>query len=73
MATAQVLATIYPEQALKDMQRWHNWFDAFVANPAHPVMGVTPKDVIWKRGKIQLYHYRPQTDCVSYIPYLIVL
>jgi len=56
MATAQVLATIYPEQALKDMQRWHNWFDAFVANPAHPVMDVTPKDVIWKRGKIQLYH-----------------
>ena len=72
MATAQVLATTYSEQSLKDMQRWHNWFDAFVANPANPVMGVTPKDVIWKRGEIQLYHYHPQTERVSSVPYFIV-
>ena len=65
IAPAQICVAAYQEQARKDMQGWHNWFDAFVANPATPVMGIRPKDVIWKRGKVQLYHYHPQTERVS--------
>ena len=60
------------EASLKAMERWHNWFDAFVANPADPVIGVSPKDVIWRRGKAQIYHYHPQTEPVAPLPYFIV-
>jgi polyhydroxyalkanoate synthase len=35
-------------------------------------MGMTPKDVVWKRGKIQLYHYQAQTAQRHPIPYFIV-
>src|SRR5215510_593109 len=35
-------------------------------------MGMTPKDVLWKRGKIQLYRYHAQTASLKPIPYFIV-
>ena len=49
------------DEALKNAQRWSHWVESFVANPADPPMGMTPKDVVWKRGKIQLYRYQAQT------------
>jgi polyhydroxyalkanoate synthase len=54
------------------VDRVANWFETFVVNPADPPLGLTPKDVVWKRGKVQLYRYRQQADKISPVPYLIV-
>ncbi|HRJ70432.1 MAG TPA: alpha/beta fold hydrolase [Beijerinckiaceae bacterium] len=44
----------------------------YFASSAPPV-GVTPKDVIYARGPMNLYHYRPLTDEIYRIPLLIVM
>lgn len=54
------------------LDRVANWFETFVVNPAGPPLGLTPKDVVWKRGKVRLYRYRQQTDNIFPVPYLIV-
>lgn len=71
-ASAHAYTAAYWEESFKTAERWNNWFDAFVSNPADPAIGVSPKDVIWRRGKTQLYHYHPQTESVAPQPYLIV-
>ncbi len=38
-----------------------------------PAVGLTPKDIIYRRGTLQLYHYRPQTDEVYRVPVLLVM
>ncbi|MEZ5550626.1 MAG: alpha/beta fold hydrolase [Pseudomonadales bacterium] len=44
----------------------------FVTAPKPPV-GLTPKDVIYQRGTLRLYHYHAQTDEVYRIPVLLVM
>src|SRR5215470_290874 len=62
----------YWEESRKTVERWQNWFDAFVANPGEPAIGTSPKDVIWRRGKAQLYHYHPRIEPTTSLPYFIV-
>lgn len=38
-----------------------------------PAVGQTPKDVIHRRGTLQLYHYRPKSDEVYRVPVLLVM
>jgi polyhydroxyalkanoate synthase len=38
-----------------------------------PAMGLTPKDAIYKKGTLQLYHYRPQSQEVYRTPVLLVM
>jgi polyhydroxyalkanoate synthase len=38
-----------------------------------PAMGVTPKDVIYSRGTLKLYHYHAMSDEVYRIPVLLVM
>ncbi|MGF6311486.1 polyhydroxyalkanoate synthase [Bradyrhizobium sp. i1.8.4] len=38
-----------------------------------PELGSTPKDVMYSRGTMNLYHYRPQADEVYRVPVLIVM
>ena len=38
-----------------------------------PTVGVTPKDVIHKRGTLKLYHYQPMSDEVYRVPVLLVM
>ena len=38
-----------------------------------PALGQTPKDTIYKRGTLALYHYRPQAREVYRIPVLFVM
>src|SRR5207247_2008153 len=38
-----------------------------------PEMGRTPKDVVYSRGTLSLYHYRPQRDEVYRVPVVIVM
>ncbi|MEM6537709.1 MAG: alpha/beta fold hydrolase [Pseudomonadota bacterium] len=40
---------------------------------AAPAVGLTPKETVYKRGTLNLYHYRPQTDDVYRVPILIVM
>ncbi len=38
-----------------------------------PEVGVTPRDVIHRRGTLELHHYRSQTDEVYRVPLLLVM
>ena len=38
-----------------------------------PTLGETPKDVLYSRGTMNLYHYRPMSDEVYRVPVLIVM
>jgi len=38
-----------------------------------PAMGLTPKDAIYSRGTLKLYHYRPLADEVYRVPVLLVM
>jgi polyhydroxyalkanoate synthase len=38
-----------------------------------PAVGQTPKDVIYRRGTLQLHHYRPMVDEVYRVPVLLVM
>ncbi len=44
----------------------------FVTSPA-PAVGLTPKELIYHRGTLQLYHYLPQADEVYRVPVLLVM
>ncbi len=38
-----------------------------------PAVGLTPKDTIYSRGTLKLYHYRPQSDEIYRVPVLLVM
>ena len=44
----------------------------YISAPA-PSVGTTPKDIIYKRGTLNLYHYLPIADEVYRVPILIVM
>jgi polyhydroxyalkanoate synthase len=44
----------------------------YLGSPA-PAVGPTPKDVLLKRGTLNLYHYRPLADEIYRVPILIVM
>jgi len=69
---APALAGAWQDEMTKTVQRWNTWTQEFLLNPADPPMGQTPKEVIWKRGKICLYHYLPQSERCHALPYFIV-
>jgi polyhydroxyalkanoate synthase len=55
-----------------NIERWGAWMNEFVVSPADPPMGQTPKDVVWRRGKITLYRYHPQAEPCHPHPYFMV-
>jgi polyhydroxyalkanoate synthase len=71
MHTAE-FARAMQDEMQKNMARWSNWMSDFVVNPGDPPMAQTPKEVVWKRGKIQLYRYLPQTEQRHPWPYFMV-
>ncbi|MFU8815461.1 MAG: PHA/PHB synthase family protein [Pseudomonadales bacterium] len=40
---------------------------------AAPTVGTTPKEVLYERGTLKLYHYLPQADEVYRVPVLLVM
>ncbi len=44
----------------------------FITAPAPPV-GLTPKETLYERGTLRLYHYLPQADEVYRVPVLLVM
>ncbi|MEQ8857434.1 MAG: alpha/beta fold hydrolase [Pseudomonadales bacterium] len=44
----------------------------FITSPA-PAVGLTPKETLYERGTLRLYHYLPQADEIYRIPVLLVM
>lgn len=44
-----------------------------LANIPAPPVGLTPKEVLYERGTLRLYHYLPRVDEVYRVPVLIVM
>ncbi len=42
-------------------------------NTPDPAVGLSPKDVIHRRGTLELYHYRPMTDEVYRTPIMLIM
>jgi polyhydroxyalkanoate synthase len=56
----------------RNRRRVQRGLDILLAREEPPV-GVTPKDVIYSRGTLRLYHYRPVTDEVYRVPVIFVM
>ena len=53
------------DQVQKSRQRIEKGLDILLARQ-EPAVGVTPRDVIYSRGTLRLYHYRPMTvKCIA--------
>ena len=44
----------------------------YIATPDRAI-GVTPKDLLYRRGTLNLYHYRPLVDELYRVPLLMVM
>jgi len=44
----------------------------FLTTPPVPV-GLTPKEVLYERGTLRLYHYLPQADEIYRVPILMIM
>jgi poly[(R)-3-hydroxyalkanoate] polymerase subunit PhaC len=60
------------DQVQKSRQRIEKGLDILLARQ-EPAVGVTPKDVIYSRGTLRLYHYRPMTDEVYRVHVVFVM
>ncbi len=56
----------------RNMQRAQRGLDILLAREEPPV-GTTPRDVIFSRGTLRLYHYRPVTDEVYRVPVVLIM
>src|SRR5437867_194352 len=56
----------------RNVKRARQGVDVLLARDEPPV-GVTPKDVIYSRGTLRLYHYRPKTDEVYRVPVVFIM
>ena len=59
-------------QVERNRQRLEKGLDILLARGEPPV-GATPRDVIYSRGTVRLYHYRPMTDEVYRVPVVFVM
>ena len=59
-------------QVDKNVKRAQQGVDILLSRQEPPV-GSTPKDVIYSRGTLRLYHYRPVTDEVYRVPVVFVM
>ena len=55
----------------RTIQRGLKGFDYVTAGP--PPVGQTPKDVVYERGTLRLYHYRAQSPEVYRVPVMLVM
>ena len=60
------------EEAQRTRERIKKGVDILLARDEPPV-GVTPKDIIYSRGTLKLYHYKPMTDEVYRVPVVFVM
>jgi polyhydroxyalkanoate synthase subunit PhaC len=66
------IADVVRKEVERTIQRSVRGIDVLL-NRDEPDVGVTPKDVVYARGTLRLYHYRPLTDEVYRIPVVLVM
>jgi polyhydroxyalkanoate synthase len=60
------------EEVERTRERVKKGVDILLARNEPPV-GITPKEVIYQRGTLKLYHYKPMTDEVYRVPVVFVM
>lgn len=70
-ADRQSIADSVRTQLERTLQRSLKGLD-YLSSPS-PSLGVTPRDLIQRRGTMALYHYRPMVDEIYRIPLLVVM
>jgi len=60
------------EEVERTRERIKKGLDVLLARN-EPLVGATPKDVIYQRGTLKLYHYRPMSDEVYRVPIVFVM
>src|SRR5581483_10686909 len=66
------IGEIVQAEVERTIQRAARGIDVLL-NRDEPEVGKTPKDVIYRRGTLQLYHYHPMADEVYRIPVVLVM
>ncbi|MEE8346209.1 MAG: hypothetical protein V3S20_02555, partial [Dehalococcoidia bacterium] len=67
------LAEIFGAEVIRrNLDRTRRGLD-IVLNRESPVVGATPKDIVYAKGTQRLYRYRPLTDEVYRIPVVLVM
>ncbi len=61
-----------PEVVKRNMDRARRGMDVLLSRDP-PVVGATPKDIVYAKGTMRLYRYRPLTDEVYRIPLVLVM
>src|SRR5205085_1704654 len=61
----------YQEEVQRAMLQTQKMFEV-LGSREDPKVGLTPRDVVWKRGTAELYHYRRTTPEVYPVPILMV-
>ena len=67
----QILETAQ-EEAQRTRERIKKGVDILLARD-EPAVGVTAKDIVYSRGTLKLYHYRPLTDTVYRVPVVFAM
>jgi polyhydroxyalkanoate synthase len=70
--TVEIIIETAQEEAERTRERMRKGLDILLARNEPPV-GVTPKEVIYQRGTLKLYHYKPMTDEVYRVPVVFVM
>jgi polyhydroxyalkanoate synthase len=70
-APANSVETLVREEVERTIQRSIKGLEYF--STGDPDVGVTPKDVIYRRGTLKLYHYRPMESEIYRVPVLLVM
>jgi polyhydroxyalkanoate synthase len=63
---------LQPEIVKRNLDRARRGMDVLL-NREPPVVGATPRDVVYAKGTLRLYRYRPLTDEVYRIPVVLVM
>ena len=73
MVNSAEFASRFQGEAQRNVERAQALMDAFVVNPSDPPMALTPREVVWKRGKARLYRYHSEEREPAWpAPFLIV-
>ena len=66
------LAQQLRQEAQRTLERSRRSFDVLLGRE-DPEVGLTPKDIIYSRGTLRLYRYRPQTEELYRVPVIFVM
>ncbi|MEX2246062.1 MAG: alpha/beta fold hydrolase [Dehalococcoidia bacterium] len=68
----EYIGDVVRKEVERTIQRSVRGIDVLMSRD-QPDVGMTPKDVIYSRGTLRLYHYRPLSDEVYRVPVLLVM